>query len=198
MTSQCKWPLAPKWIRALLVNQHISPLKTFLALLGIQLSIYTPYRHQIAFVCVHAPRGLFRLSFFAPTSSPQQRKASSLLHFFAALLCTPGNCFRPYLSISACAIEAQHDNENCSTVSWNICKGFVCLIPLQFNLSFHEFHASFRSTQRLFSVKYLFGEADIAQSFLSHAGRLKISRRPFHLCTIFETYQINSLPFSED
>ena len=84
----------------------------------------------------------------------------------AALLCTAGNCFRPYpgpyLSIPACAIEVQHDKENCSTVSWNICQGFVCLIPLQFNLSCHEFHASFRSTQRLFSVKYLFGEGDIA------------------------------------
>ena len=157
-------------IRALLVNQHISPLKTFLALLGIQLSIYTPYRHQIALVCVHAPRGLLIQTFvFCPYLLPSATKS----FIPAALLCTAGNCFRPYLSIPACAIEAQHDKENCSTVSWNICQGFVCLIPLQFNLSFHEFHASFRSTQRLFSVKYLFGEADIAQSFLSQAGRPK-------------------------
>ena len=34
----------------------------------------------------------------------------------AALLCTGGNYFRPYLSIPACAIEAQHSNENCSTI----------------------------------------------------------------------------------
>ena len=27
------------------------------------------------------------------------------------------NYFRPYLSISACAIEAQHSNENCSTIT---------------------------------------------------------------------------------
>ena len=35
---------------------------------------------------------------------------------FAAFRARVGNYFRPYLSISACAIEAQHGNENCSTI----------------------------------------------------------------------------------
>ena len=35
---------------------------------------------------------------------------------FAAFRARVGNYFRPYLSIVACAIEAQHSNENCSTI----------------------------------------------------------------------------------
>ena len=34
----------------------------------------------------------------------------------AALLRMRGNYFRPYLSISACAIEVQHSNENSTTM----------------------------------------------------------------------------------
>ena len=35
---------------------------------------------------------------------------------FAAFHARVGNYFRPYLSIPASAIEAQHSNENCSTI----------------------------------------------------------------------------------
>ena len=41
----------------------------------------------------------------------------------AALLCTRGDYFRSCLSISACAIEAQHSNENCSTL--NTARGLI-------------------------------------------------------------------------
>ena len=48
---------------------------------------------QIAFLCVHAPRGLIDLRFL-PSSSPQRRKPG-----YAALLRMGGNYFRPNLSI---------------------------------------------------------------------------------------------------
>ena len=35
---------------------------------------------------------------------------------FAAFRHRVGNYFRPYLSFPACALEAQHSNENCSTI----------------------------------------------------------------------------------
>ena len=96
-------------------NQHICSLETFLAPLGIQLSIYTPYSHQIALICVHALRGLFRLFRFVfyPSLLPSATKT----FIPAALLCTCGNYFHPYLSIPASAMEAQHSNENCSTIN---------------------------------------------------------------------------------
>ena len=52
--------------------------------------------------------------FFAPPSSPLQRKLLYLrmLHFFAYAEII----FTPYLSISACAIEVQHVNENFATI----------------------------------------------------------------------------------
>ena len=59
------------------VNPHVFPLGTLVSSLGIELTIKMPYRLQIALVCVHAPRGLFRLSFFAPPSSPQCPKPAS-------------------------------------------------------------------------------------------------------------------------
>ena len=53
-----------------------------------------------------------------------------------------------------------------------------------------------RGTQQLF---YLFGDANIAKNFLKTWGRLKLSRWPFHSCTIFfEAYTTNSLRFSEE
>ena len=46
----------------------------------------------------------------------------------------------------------------------------------------------------MFSVKYLFGEANIAYNFLLLKGALKFPGDR----TIFEDYLINSLRFSED
>ena len=54
-----------------------------------------------------------------------------------------------------------------------------------------------RGTQQQFSVKFLFGEAKIAQVFLWAWGRLKIFFWPFHSRTIFEAYLIDFLRFSE-
>ena len=65
------------------VNPDVFPQGALVSPLGVELTIKLPCRLQIALVCVHAPRGLFRLSFFAPPSSPQRRKPSSPLHFFA-------------------------------------------------------------------------------------------------------------------
>ena len=55
-----------------------------------------------------------------------------------------------------------------------------------------------RGTQRLFSVKYMFGEANkyCLEIFVTWE-RLKISRWPYHSCAIFEAYLINSLRFSD-
>ena len=66
---------------------------------------------QIAFLCVHAPRGHTYLR-FSPPRLPSATKTR-----FAALLLIRGNYFRPYLSIPACAIEGQHTNENSPTIS---------------------------------------------------------------------------------
>ena len=96
-------------------NQHNCSLETFLAPLGIQLSIYTPYSHQIALICVHALRGLFRLFRFVFYLSLLPSATKTFIP--AALLCTRGNYFHPYLSIPASAMEAQHSNENCSTIN---------------------------------------------------------------------------------
>ena len=76
------------------VNHYVFPLWTLVSPLGIELTIKLPCRLQVALVCVHAPRGLFRLSFFAPPSSPQCPKPTS-----AALLRLRGNYFLPRLSI---------------------------------------------------------------------------------------------------
>ena len=54
-----------------------------------------------------------------------------------------------------------------------------------------------RGTRRLFSVKYLFGEANIFLKFSFTLGRLKISRWLFHSCTVFEAYLISPLRFSK-
>ena len=74
------------------VNPYVFRLGTLVSPLGIELTICMPCRLQIALVCVHAPRGLFRPSYFAPPSSPQCRKPAS-----ASLLRLRGNYFRPHL-----------------------------------------------------------------------------------------------------
>ena len=51
--------------------------------------------------------------------------------------------------------------------------------------------------QRLFSVKYLFKEANILQNFLLLEDRYFQMTVPFMDCAIFETLLINSLRFSE-
>ena len=76
------------------VDPDVFPQGALVSPLGVELTIKLPCRLQIALVCVHAPRGLFRLSFFAPPSSPQCRKPAS-----ASLLRLRGNYFRPHLSI---------------------------------------------------------------------------------------------------
>ena len=76
------------------VNTYFLRLGTLVSPPGIELTICMSCRLQIALVCVHAPRRLFTLSFFAPPSSPQYRKPAS-----AALLRIRGNYFRPYFSI---------------------------------------------------------------------------------------------------
>ena len=56
---------------------------------------------------------------------------------FAAFRARVGNYFRPYLSIAACAIEAQHSNENCSTIFIDIIapKWIRALLKLAYFLS---------------------------------------------------------------
>ena len=66
---------------------------------------------QIVLLCVHAPRGLFRVPFL---SHPPPLINGNL--YPGALLCMRGIYFRPYLSIFACAIEVQHNNENHTTI----------------------------------------------------------------------------------
>ena len=67
------------------VNPDVFPQGALVSPLGVELTIKLPCRLQIALVCVHAPRGLFRLSFFAPPSSPPPLSLENLylLHFFA-------------------------------------------------------------------------------------------------------------------
>ena len=89
-----------------------------------QQSIYTPSALPIVLLCVHAPRGLFRVPFL-----PHPPPLSDGNLYPAALLCMRGNCFRPYLSILACAIEVQHNNENPTT---------VCLWPVEILLKEHH------------------------------------------------------------
>ena len=54
-----------------------------------------------------------------------------------------------------------------------------------------------RGTQRLFSVKISVWRSKNCLEFSISWGRLKISWWPFHSCTIFKAYPINSLQSSE-
>ena len=65
------------------------------------------YTVIIVLICVHASIGLFRVSLL-PHPPPL---SDGNLHP-AALLRMRGNNFRLYLSISACTIQMQHNNEN--------------------------------------------------------------------------------------
>jgi len=65
-----------------------------------QQSIYTPSALQIVLLCVHAPRGLFRVPFL---THPPPLSDGKL--YPTALLRMRGNFLRPYLSILARAIE---------------------------------------------------------------------------------------------
>jgi len=78
--------------------------------MGIEQGIYTPSALEIVLLCVHAPRGLFRVRFL-PHPPPL---SDGNLHP-AALLRMRGNYFGPYLSTFACATEVQHNNENPTT-----------------------------------------------------------------------------------
>ena len=54
-----------------------------------------------------------------------------------------------------------------------------------------------RDTQRLFSVKHPFGEANIARNFLLLEDGYFYMTVPFMDCAVFEVHLINSLRFSE-
>lgn len=89
------------------VNKHASPVGIFLSPLCIELSIYMPC-HQLS--CAFMPREVHLHFRFLPFS-PQRRKLH-LLHVFAyeAII------FAHILVSLACAIEMQHNNENCSSI----------------------------------------------------------------------------------
>ena len=63
----------------------------------------------------------------------------------AALLRMRGNYFRPYLSIFACAIEVQHNNENSTTVQRPSNYLWVFVSKVQ-KLSPTTFHSSWKQT----------------------------------------------------
>ena len=92
--------------------------------MGTENSIYTPCTLIIAPISVHAQRGLFRVSLL-----PHPLPVSDGNLHRAALLRMRGNYFRPYVSISARAIETQHNNENSYTISvrlkWDIFVRFL-------------------------------------------------------------------------
>ena len=73
----------------------------------------------------------------------------------------------------------------------NLCRGVWNFWFFEYSDIFCYIEALNRGTQRLFSVKYIFGEFYIVWR------RLKIFRWPFRLCTIFEAYLINPLRFSK-
>ena len=80
----------------------------------------------------------------------------------AALLRMRGNYFRPYLSISACAIEVQHSNENSTTI-------FIDMIAPKEPLAMHKLTSFFsnfgtRLSVRLIEVS-LYLENDFHQSY---------------------------------
>ena len=79
--------------------------------MGIKQSIYTPSAVQIVLLCVHTSRGLFRVPFL-----PHPPPLSDGNLYPAALLRMRGSYFRPYLSIFACAIGMQQNNENPTTI----------------------------------------------------------------------------------
>ena len=91
--------IAPKQPRVIHKLTRFSP-ETIVVPIVIGQSIYSTSTLVIALFCVHAPRGRYSDGKLHPT----------------ALLRMRGNYFRPYLSISACAIEVQHSNEN-STIN---------------------------------------------------------------------------------
>ena len=81
---------APKWARELLGPLHYPWVLTVVFECFVNIRI----TDQMAFLCVHAPRGHIYLRFLLPPSSPQRRQPG-----YAALLRIRGNYFRPYISI---------------------------------------------------------------------------------------------------
>ena len=67
---------------------------------------------QIAFLCVHAPRGHIYLRFLPPPPPPLSDENPVMLHFFAYAEII----FAHILVFPACAIEVQHINENSPTI----------------------------------------------------------------------------------
>ena len=69
---------------------------------------------QIAFLCVHAPRGHIYLRFLPPPPPPPLSDENPVMvHFFAYAEII----FAHILAFPACAIEMQHINENSPAVS---------------------------------------------------------------------------------
>ena len=85
------------------VKPYVFRRGTLVSPLGIELTIQMQCRLQIALVCVHAPRGLFRPLFFAPSSSPQCPKPASAALLpdaeiiFAHILVSPARAIIPHL-----------------------------------------------------------------------------------------------------
>ena len=82
---------------------------------------------QIAFLCVHAPRGHIYLRFLPPPSSPQRRKPGYAEIIFAHILVFP-----------ACAIEVQHINENSPTMKFTCDYSFTPIPFLDVSVSLHN------------------------------------------------------------
>ena len=100
--------ISPEWPRVL------HKLETLVIPMGIEQSIYTPSALQIVLLCVHAPRVPFL---------PHPPPFSDGNLYPAARLRIRRNYFRPYLSIFACAIEVQHNNENPTSEQINLNRG---------------------------------------------------------------------------
>ena len=107
----------------LLRNGHVGPkLSTFSPLrplhypwvLSVVFKCFANIRitDQIAFLCIHAARGLIYLRFLPPPPSPLSDENSVMLHFFAYAKII----FAHILVFPACDIEVQHTNENSPTM----------------------------------------------------------------------------------
>ena len=119
--------IAPEWPRVLHKLAYCSsrdPLNTHGYWAEYLYAIRTS--DMIVLLCVQIPRGMFRVPFL-----PHPNPFSNGNLYPAALLRMRGNYFRPYLSIFACAIEVQHNNENSSAFTFT----HTCLLSFQVPLN---------------------------------------------------------------
>lgn len=80
------------------------PFRAFAIPWYVEHSIYTPSRRVVFLLCVYTPRVRFWATFF-PLPLPFSDR-----NLYTCACCT--SSFSPYLSISACALKAQHVKEN--------------------------------------------------------------------------------------